>query len=779
MSTNVHSPLRKEDARLLRGRANFVDNIHRDRMVHGVFLRSPFAHARIVSIDASEAMAAGALAVFTAADLPFNDKSWITRYWHPDIRGGMPKLLADDRVRYVGEPVAFLVASDRYVGEDLLALVNVEYDALPVVSTVDTAVAAGAPQLHESWTGNVAAAFEHARGDAAAALEVAPHRVQRKYKFPRQIPMPLETRGIVAEYDEERASLSAWMSTQAHYHVRQNLAHLLELPEYQVRVIAEDVGGGFGAKSRFYPEEVIVSYASRMLCRPVKWIEDRLENFQATTHSRAIDIDLEIACDSEGRFTALKALVILDIGGYTFTSGIVTAEVASAIVTNAYRFPNFEIKVRCVGTNKTPIATYRGAGAPEGVFPIESLIDILAKQIELTAHELRRRNLVLPSDFPYDSGTSVGGMKAIFESGDYPELMQAAVDESGYTEKVEVSADGERTAWGMACAMEYSGIVNFETALIRMDTAGRLTIHSGMTSQGQGQLTTYAMICAETLDMDLDCITVRMGDTQLMAAGRGAFASRGAIFGGNAVLGAAQALRVKILDGAARLLNCDAALLTVTKGIVHRTDGDPASIPVGHIARAILPGGALFTGTEIAMEAQYVYWADQPMTCGMSMHIARVKLNPRTGFFQILDYLVAHDAGRELNPMIVRGQIVGGVVDGIGGALFSEIEYDENGQLLTGSLADYAVATAPDVPRIGLIHRETRPTTNPLGVRGIGEGGLIATGAVLVNALARAIDARGTGHEKPLLALPLRPERVFNACRIAGLDVSGPAGTPR
>ena len=760
-------PLRREDDRLLRGAGRYVDNVHLDRMAHGVFIRSPIAHARIVSINPSRALAAGALCVLTARDLPFNDRPWITRYWHPSIRNGMPKFLATDRVRYVGDPVAFLVARSRYEAEDLAVLVAVDYEALPAIATTEQALAEGAPLLHDEWPRNTAAAFRLAKGDAAHALAAAAYRVRRSFHFARQSPLPLEPRGMVADYDETRQGLTVIISTQAHYNVRQNLATILDLPEYQVRVVAEDVGGGFGAKSRTYAEEIVVSYCSRVLRRPVKWIEDRFENLQATTHSRAIGVDVELGADRDGRFTALAAQVTLDVGGYIFTSGVMTAEIAAAHLSNGYKIPHLDFDVRCIGTNKTPIATYRGAGQPEGTFPMECLVDVLAKAMGISALDLRQRNLVSPADLPYETGVTIAGTPMRYESGDFPSLIDGAVREAGYRETVETAASGERVAWGLAQGIEASGFVNFETANVRVDAYGNVTVLSGMTTQGQGQLTTYAQVCAEALGVDFERVHVRLGDTQLLPFGRGAFASRGAVFGANAVAGASEMLRAKVLEHAGTLLQRDPAGLLIAHGVISTADGTATGLTVGDIARAIAPGGPLFDG-EAALEAQYVFKTDQPITYGLTIHVVRVALDPRTGFFRLLDYVVGHDAGRALNPIIVAGQIVGGVVDGIGGALFSEVVYDEDGQLLTGSLADYLVATAPELPRIRITHLETRPGTNPLGVRGIGEGGVIPAAAAITNALSRAIDPVRNGHEQPLFKLPLKPERVFAACRLAG-----------
>jgi len=779
MEADAPHPLRMEDGRLLRGAARFVDNVHLDRMVHGAFVRSALAHGEIVSIDAARAKAAGALAVLTADDLPFNDRPWVVRYWHPSIRNGLPKFLAIGRVRFVGEPVAFVVAQDRYHAEDLAELVDIEYRPLPAVGTFAAATAKDTPPLHPEWIGNIAAAFDHHHGDAARALSQCAHRARRRFSFVRQAPVPLETRGVVADFDAERDFLTVRLSTQPHYNVRQNLASLLGLPEHSVRVITEDVGGGFGSKSRPYAEEIIVAHASRMLRRPVKWIEDRFENLQATTHSRAMDVDLEIGCDADGCLAALKVEILLDVGAYVFTSGIATAQVAAAHVANGYRFPNISISVRCIGSNKTPIGTYRGAGQPEVTFPTECLLDLLAKQMGWSAARLRAHNLVRPADMPYRVGTALLGNDLVYENANFPLALSRAIDISGYSEDVEVAANGDRIAYGIGCGVETGGLVNFESAQVRIDPDGAVAVATGMSSQGQGQSTTYAQVCADALGVPLETVSVRLGDTNLMPFGRGAFAARGAVIGANAVFSAAQSLRAKVLERAATLLQCGASELEIEKGAVRYRDGRSTDLTVGHVARAVAPGGPLFEG-EAALEASMVYEAKQLLTSGFSVHVAKVRLDPHTGLFGIENYVVVHDAGRALNRMIVEGQIVGGVADGIGGALLSEIVYDEDAQLLTGSLADYLVATAIEVPRITVVHLDSPSSTNPLGVRPVGEGGIIPVAPALTNALARAIDPVRTGHELPLLSLPLKPERVHAACRLAvetaARDFQAPAG---
>lgn len=765
---DTNSPLRVEDQRLLTGRARFTDDIHLDRMAHGVFVRSPMAHAEIAGIDVQAALEGGALLVLTARDLPFIEKRLISRFFHPSMRTVLPRLLALERVRFVGEAVALVIAEDRYLAEDLAQLVQVDYRPLPPIATPTAALKAGAPQLHPEWPGNVAANFTHSVGNADSAMAASARRVKAAFRFGRQTGLPLETRGCVADFDVERSSLSIWISTQTHYNVRQNLAFLLDLPEYNVRVIAEDVGGGFGAKSRPYAEEVLVSHASRVLRRPVKWIEDRAESLQATTHSRATETELEFGCDEQGRLTALRGRLVMDIGAYIFTSGIVTAEVASGHCAGPYRIPNISLEVVCVGTNKTPLATFRGAGQPEANFPLECMLDLLAKEVGISAEEIRLRSIVAPADMPYAQIIPYGGPNCRFESGDFPEMVRRAVRGSGYHENLEI-VKGERIAWGLACGIESTGYVGFESARVMIDGTGAVTVWSGMTSQGQGQTTTYAQVCAEVLGVPISRITVRMGDTQLMAFGRGAFASRGAVVGANAVSGAATKLRERVLQCAGTLLECPWEDLSIRDGRIVSGVGEMTKLGLGDIARAVMPMGALYTG-DSALEETLIFDTKQTLTFALSVHAARVALDPRTGFYRVIDYFVVHDAGRMLNPVIVEGQIVGGVAEGLGCAMLSELLYDDEAQLLTGTLADYLVMTSPELPRIRLDHIETRPTTNPLGVRGVGEGGVIPAPPAIVNALARAIDPAGKGHEKALFKLPISPEAVLAACRTAGVD---------
>ncbi len=760
---STQSLLRREDPRLLTGAAQFVDDIHIDRMVHAAFVRSSHPHAEIVSINTTAAMEAGAIAVLTARDLPFADEDLFIRYWHPSIRKVLPRFLATDRVRFVGEAVAVVIADDRYVAEDLAALVEIEYNQLPAIAQAEIALQEDSVQLHANWPGNVAASYKHAFGDAASALKQAPHRISRTFKYGRQTAVPLETRGCVAAFDAGRDSLSIWISTQTHYAVRQNLSALLKIPEYNIRVIAEDVGGGFGSKSRPYLEEIVVAHASRVVGRPVKWIEDRLEHFQATTHSRSISTDLEIGFDDTGRVSALSGRLLVDVGAYVFTSGIVTAEVAASHCAGPYKIPNIDIDVVCVGTNKTPLATYRGAGQPEATFALECLIDQVAEKVGLSPIAARDVNLIRSEDMPYNPRVSYGGPDCRIESGDFPQMLAKAAKTAGYSERVE-HLDNRRTAWGIACGVESTGLINYESAHVRVDDAGNVLVFSGLTSHGQGQATTLGDTCARALGVSADKVSVRMGDTGLLNFGRGSFASRGAVVGANAVYGAALRVREKALESAAILLQCASTELTLRDGRFYRANGTETSLTLGDVARALQPGGPLYSG-DATLESTYIHDTKNLLTFAMSVHAAKVQVDMQTGIYRVDDYVVVHDAGVMLNEKIVEGQIIGGVIDGIGGLMLSEILYDDEAQLLTGSLADYLVASAPDNPRIRLGHVETRPTTNPLGVRGVGEGGIIATAPAIVNALVKATGASPDHSERFLFRVPLKPEQVLQSIR--------------
>jgi carbon-monoxide dehydrogenase large subunit len=755
---NQPSLLRVEDRRFLTGQGRFVDDIHLDRMVHAAFVRSPHAHAEIGSVDVQPALDAGALAVITAKDLPFIETSFFIPRWHPSVRKVLPQFLATDRVRYVGEPVALVIATDRYTAEDCAALVEVDYRPLDAVATADAALTTSAATIHAAWPGNIMASFTQSLGQADAAMAAAPRRLSRTFRYGRQTGLPLETRGVVADYDNSRNALTVWVSTQVHYAVRQNLSMILGIPEYDIRVIAEDIGGGFGSKSRVYQEDILIAHASRVMRGPVKWIEDRVESLQAMTHSRAFDTTMEVGYDERGAILAMKARIVVDVGAYAFTSGIVTAEVAASHAMGPYKIPNMAVDVVCVGTNKTPLATYRGSGQPEATFPLECMLDLVAADLDLSAAEVRERNLVAPADLPHTLNTSYAGPCQI-ESGDFPAMLRKAVTTSGYDERIEQDTAGRRVAWGLALGLESTGFLNYESARVQIDGRGNVLVHSGLTSHGQGQATTLSRVCATALGVDEQRVSIRLGDTQLLPFGRGTFASRGAVIGANAVHGAAVKVRERALLCAGQLLQADPATLTIAGGRIERANGEATTLALGDIARALQPYGQLF-GKAPPLEESHIFDTGNKLTFAMSAHVAKVALNMRTGEYQVIDYLVVHDTGVMLDETIVEGQIIGAVADGVGGTMLMELLYDDAAQLLTGSLADYLVASASEAPRVRLDHVRTYPTTNPLKVRGVGEGGIIAVAPAIINALRRAI-APAPDAEQGLFHIPLKPERVL------------------
>jgi carbon-monoxide dehydrogenase large subunit len=717
-------------------------------------------------VDTAPALREGAALVLTSGDLPFAGRDLLARRWHPAIRGGTPPPLAGERARYAGEAVALVVAGDRYLAEDLAERVRVDYEPLPAVATPEAAVAHGAPVLHPAWAGNVAARLAQRVGDVAAALRHAPRRLARRFRFPRQLPLPLEPRGCLAEPGSPTGGLTLWASTQVAYHTRENLAALLGLDPAVVRVVAPDVGGGFGAKSRTYWEEILVAHAALRLGRTVRWTEDRIEHLVATTHGRDVTVDLEVGYAIDGRLVGARARAVVDVGAYIHGNGVITAEVVAAQLPGPYRLPHYAVEVQCVGTNKTPLATHRGAGQPEATFPLERMLDLVAWDLAIDPAEVRRRNLVPPDALPYAPGTVLAGSPVVYDSGDFPAVLDRAVALARQT-----APSAERAApagWlvgtGLALGLEVTGVGGAESAHVSVDGTGRVEVRSGLTSQGQGHATVLAGLCAEILGVPADAVTVRLGDTALLPEGRGTFASRGAVAGASAVAAAALRVRARACRAAARLLEARAEDLVLAEGHVHPRGSPGRGLPLAEIARALGPGGALAGPAGRGLEAESLD-EGPPLggTYALSAHVATVAVDPDTGVCRVLGYLVVHDVGRRLHATIVEGQVHGGVVEGLGGALLAEMRHDPEGQPLAGSLADYLVPTADGVPRIHTDHVETRPGTNRLGVRGVGEGGVIPVAAAVANAVSRALGPSLPGAEALLCELPLRPERVLAA----------------
>jgi carbon-monoxide dehydrogenase large subunit len=775
---------RKEDPRLLTGRGRFVADVEPPGVVHMVVVRSPYPHARIRAIDLSAARASPGVILAKASrdfDPPFGRLPSIVS--HPAMRHAMPYVLAEDVVRYVGEPVAVVVAANRYQAEDAAELVGVSYEPLPAVVDPEEAQHPGAPQLHPEVPGNVMAHVPIRVGDPDGAFARAAHVVRARLRIGRCSPQPMETRAVVAEPEPigSREGLRVWLTTQSPHTARRILAHLLGMDEDRIRVIAPDVGGGFGAKNRFYPEYVLAARLALELERPVKWVGDRVEDFLSTYQERDQVQDLELALDASGRVLALRGRVTSDSGAYDSSYSIVPPLTTAMTLVGPYRIPNIALDVVCVYTNKTPLAPYRGAGRPQGVFGIERLMDLAAQALGLDPAELRRRNLLRPGDLPYDTGVprrdGLGTM--VYDSGDYPALFERALvllDYEGWRARQrEAWREGRYIGIGVVPYVEMSGLGPYETATVRVDSSGRVHVYAGCASQGQGHETVLAQIAAERLGVRFEDVDVVVGDTGLVPTGIGTFASRSAVAAGNAVREAALRVRQKVLRIAAHLLEASSEDLELTDGVVRVRGAPDRSIPLRVLAQVAsgpnldatrLPRGLRFSpDLQPGLEATYAFDVTT-LNYAYGTHAAVVEVDPKTGTVRILRYVITHDCGIELNPLLVRGQIVGAFAQGLGNALYEELAWDESGQPLVRTYMDYLIPTAMEVPDLVIVHTETPSPTNPEGVKGVGEGGTLPVPAVIQAAVEDALRPFGVR----LFQSPLHPEQILRALGRVGGD---------
>lgn len=768
---------RKEDPRLLTGQGRFVADVQPPGVVHMVVVRSPYAHARVHAVDLSAARAQpGVLLAKAARDFqpPLGRLPSIVS--HPRMRHAMPYVLAQGVVRYVGEPVAVVVARNRYQAEDAAELVEVSYEPIPAVMDPEQVQGPGVPELHPEAPGNLMAHVPIRVGDPDGAFARATHVVRARLRIGRCSPQPMETRAVVVEPDGRglRRELRVWLTTQSPHTARRILAHLLGMDEDRIRVIAPDVGGGFGAKNRFYPEYVLAARLALELERPVKWVGDRVEDFLSTYQERDQVQDLELAVDPCGRVLGLRGRVVSDSGAYDSSFGIVPPLTTAMTLVGPYRIPNIALDVVCVYTNKTPLAPYRGAGRPQGVFGIERLMDLAAQALGLDPVELRRRNLLRPEDLPYDTGVprrdGLGTM--VYDSGDYPALFERALrllDYDGWRARQRAAwQEGRYIGIGAVPYVEMSGLGPYETATVRVDPSGRIHVYAGCASQGQGHETVLAQIVAERLGVRFEDVDVIVGDTGLVPTGIGTFASRSAVAAGNAVREAALRVRRKVLQMAAYLLEASSEDLELTDGVVWVRGAPDRAIPLGVLAQVAsgpnldatrLPRGLRFSpDLQPGLEATYAFDATA-LSYAYGTHAAVVEVDPETGTVQILRYVIAHDCGIELNPLLVRGQIVGAFLQGLGNALYEELAWDESGQPLVRTYMDYLIPTAMEVPDLVIAHTETPSPTNPEGVKGVGEGGTLPVPAVLNAAVEDALRPVGVR----LFRSPLNPEQIVQA----------------
>ena len=770
--TSFGRPLtRNEDPRLLRGEALFVDDVELPGLLHAAFLRSPHAHARILGIDVTAAKTrAGVLAVYTAQDLG--------AYWQPgpllvppppiagmEFHQRCQVPLARDKVRHVGEPVVMVVAESRYIAEDALGDITIEWEMLAAVGDLEAALAPGSVRVHDDLASNVAAKARQARGDYAAAVAKAHRVIARRFTYDRGASIPMETRGVVAQWDPRADRLTVWDTTQAPVVIRNGLASMLGLSERQVRVVAPNIGGGFGPKMMmFYPEEVLVPWVAIRLGRPVKWIEDRLEHFFSTTHERSQIHDAEIALDAQGRILGVRDVFLHDTGAYD-PYGLTVPINSQCTLLGCYVVPAYDSTFTAVFTNRTLVTPYRGAGRQHGVFVMERLLDIAARELGIDLAEIRRRNFIPADAFPYDQNVIYQDFTRLsYDSGNYAPILEKALAAIGYEhflreEQPKARAEGRALGLGLVCYVEGTGIGPYEGARVQVQSSGRISLATGIGSQGQGHGTTLAQVVAQQLGVDIRDIDVTTGDTDQFYWGVGTFASRGAVVAGSATHAAAKLVRAKILKTAAQHFECAEEDLVLAGGRVHIAGVEERTIKLGALAGLANPmRGAVTPGTEPGLEATS-YFGPASGATASGVHAMIVEVDAETLRPTIRDYVVVHDCGVVINPLILAGQIHGGVAQGIGNAFFEKLAWDDQGQLLNASLADYLLPTALDVPRMVLDHTVTPSPLNPLGVKGAGEAGAIPVGALFAQALEDALQLPAKGIE--ILEIPLSPSRLW------------------
>jgi aerobic carbon-monoxide dehydrogenase large subunit len=751
---------RKEDPRLLRGLGRFGADFSARGQLWARVVRSPVAHGRLRSVDVTRArQAAGVVTAVTAADLPGRPVIPVRlevqgidlgRYLQPVLAGGV--------VRYVGEPLAVLVAEDPYLAEDAAELVDIDIGEAPAVLDARAAAGPGAPGLFPG--GNVAADFTLGYGDTDAAFARADRVVETEVQIGRHGSVPLEPRTVLAEADPATGALAVYGMTKVPVFNRDLLARLLGMDETMIHFPAVDAGGGFGARGEFYPEDYLVPWLARTLRQPVKWVEDRAEHLVAVNHSRQQSHRLAGAFDASGRITGLRADVVHDQGAYCRTHGIIVPELTLAMLPGPYRVPAYRGRVRVVLTNKTPCGTYRAPCRFEGAVAREQLLDVAAGQLGLDRVELRRRNLLRPGELPCPRPMSTLGTDVVLDAGDYPALLAAAQAEAerlGYPADVASGRQaGRRRGLGVAAFLEKSGLGPQETADVVVSGTGSVHVYSGGTSLGQGIETVLAQIAADALGADPAQVSVVNGDTARQPFGAGSWASRSTVVAGSAVHAAALAVRDRAVEVAARMLEAAPGDLVSADGAIS-VRGDPGSaVTLAEIARATGPASRwLRPGEPAGLSARRRFEVTH-MTYPYGVHIAVVEVDPGTGGVRVLRYLVAYEVGRAVNPALVEGQLRGGAAQGIGGALLEEFCYDEAGQPQSVTFMDYRIPTAAEVPPIDVLVTEDSPAPgNPLGVRGAGEGGVSAAGAAVASAVRDALALAGSVGQ-----LPLTPARV-------------------
>jgi carbon-monoxide dehydrogenase large subunit len=782
---------RTEDPRLIKGLAHYVDDVRLPDTLHVAFVRSIYAHARITAIDTSEAASTpGVVAVYTGNDIASKVGPVPCAAALPDLKVPDYRVLATGKALFVGHPIAAVVATDRYVARDAADLISVDYEELPVVVDVEQAAQGGA-LVHESFGDNIAYKLTSGEGDIEAALKSADKIVSQKMVHQRLAPIAMEPRGVLARYFPGEEELTVWSSTQIPHLLRTQLAIMIGIPENKLRVITPEVGGGFGSKLNVYAEEALLGWISMQLGKPAKWIESRRENVQATIHGRAQVGTVEVGCKNDGTITGLRYNVVADLGAYhqLLTPAIPT--LTGLMLSGAYKIPAIQMNVTGVFTNKMSTDAYRGAGRPEATYVVERVMDIVAAELKMDPVEVRRKNFPKADEFPFHTATGLE-----YDSGDYDAALDKALDLSGYqslrAEQAKARGEGKLMGIGLSsyveiCALGPSQAMpagGWESATVRIEPTGKVTVMTGASPHGQGQETSFAQIAADELGVDMSDVTVIHGDTAIVQYGIGTFGSRATAVGGTAVLIAIQKLKEKAAKIAAHMMQCDAATVSFEAGKYSRQAASAAAagtsepvVPVGEAPAGLLPepqtnGRTSLTIQDIALAAHIAkelppdtepglsatyFFEPKNFTFPFGTHICVVEIDKDTGEVKIVKYVAVDDCGKVINPMLVDGQIHGGIVQSIGQALYEEVVYDDQGQLVTGELMDYALPKASQLPWLETDRTETPSPVNPLGVKGVGEAGTIGATPAIVNAVVDALSPYGVKH----LDMPVRPEKVW------------------
>ncbi len=777
---------RIEDPRLLRGKGTYVDDIDLPEMLHAGFLRSTHARARILNIDTSAArVLPGVHLVLTASDLgEVLEPSPLLVPHHALTQPRTQLPLALNEVHYVGEAVAMVVADSRYIAEDALDLIDVEYDPLPVVHSLEVASAKDAPLVHADVPDNIAAHLVQVVGDPDAVFASAPHVERETLLMDRGAAMPMECRGVLARWDEYEGMLTCWISTQGPIPIRNGLAAIFHLPEHKVRVIAPDVGGGFGTKiMMFYPEEILTPFAAIRLGRPVKWIEDRREHFISANQERSQIHEVEYAFDDQGILLAVRDKFLHDTGAYT-PYGIIVPIITACTLPGPYRLKDYYSEFTVLYTNKVPVSPYRGAGRPHAVFVMERIMDRIAKELNMDRAEVRSRNFISPDEFPWDVGLVYqDGGPTKYDSGNYQaglDKLKALLDYDNFPAmQAEARKQGCYLGIGIGCYVEGTGIGPYEGAQVRVESDGRVFAATGVTTQGQAHFTTFAQIVADQLGVNPKDVLVTTGDTQAFNWGVGTYASRAATIAGSAMHLAAVKVREKAKRVAADLFEASPDDIELANGKVFVKDAPHRALTLGQVAisanplryaygenarklmsmnlagprpgPALLPerGGPGLEATE--------FYSPPHGSFASGVHGAIIQVDPKTGMVTFVKYAAVHDCGRVINPIVVEGQVHGGVAQGIGGAFFERLVYDEEGQLINASFMDYLLPTAAEIPPIIVDHVETPSPLNPLGVKGAGEAGVIPVPALFASAIDDALTPFGVRVRE----MPLHPCRLY------------------